>query len=220
MQPLLSQLDAQMQVREMSVKTREAYVAHVRGFCKHFGKSPRELGAREAERYLLHLRAQGRSPSTRNQCASAVKFLFRVVLDRPEDAGKVPLARRQQRLPDVLSGTEMLALFAAFKSITHLTLAMACYSAGLRVSEACRLTVQDIDAERGVLHVRHAKGAKDRMVTLSKSLLQQLRTYWKARRPKGPYLFELQRRPKRDPFWVVWVIHSQGPCGRGATAGS
>jgi len=190
MQELLSQLDAHMQVRELSPRSRQAYAYHVKGFCTHFGKSASELGAREAERYLIHLQGQKLSTSTRNQCACALKFLYRIVLDRPQDAGKIPLARQLQQLPDVLSGTEVLALFTAFTSIMHRTLAMTCYGAGLRVSEACKLSVRDIDAERGVLHVRHAKGGKDRMVTLSTALLQQLRAYWKARRPKGPYLFE------------------------------
>lgn len=190
MQELLSQLDAHMQVREMSPRSRQSYAYHVRCFCTHFGKNARELGAPDVERYLIHLQAQKLSTSTRNQCACALKFLFRIVLDRPDDARKIPLARSQQQLPEVLSGTEVLNLFAAFTSNQHLTLAMTCYAAGLRVSEACKLSVRDIDAERGVLHVRHGKGAKDRMVTLSAALLQQLRSYWKARRPKGDFLFE------------------------------
>ena len=114
MQELLSQLDAYMQVREMSVKTRQAYAGHVRAFCKHYGRSVSELGAREAERYLQHLQAQRRSTSTRNQCASALKFLYRVVLDRPQEATKIPLAKQRQQLPDVLSGNEVLALLGAF----------------------------------------------------------------------------------------------------------
>jgi site-specific recombinase XerD len=178
MQQLLSQLDAHMQVRELSPRSRQAYAYHVKGFCNHFGKSASELSARDAERYLIHLQTQKLSTSTRNQCACALKFLYRIVLDRPQDASKIPLARKQQQLPEVLSGTEVLALFAAFTSIMHRTLAMTCYGAGLRVSEACKLGVRDIDSERGVLHVRHAKGGKDRMVTLSAALLQQLRAYW------------------------------------------
>jgi site-specific recombinase XerD len=119
-----------------------------------------------------------------------LRFLYRVVLQRPKDAELIPLAKNRQRLPEVLSGSEVRGVLGAFESVVHRTIALVCYGAGLRLSEACRLCVQDIDSQRGVLHVRCAKGSKDRQVTLGPALLGALREYWKARRPRGPYLFE------------------------------
>jgi site-specific recombinase XerD len=73
---------------------------------------------------------------------------------------------------------------------------MAAYAGGLRLSEACKLQVGDIDSRRGVIHVRHGKGSKDRYVMLSQRLLQLLREYWRRTRQPGPYLFP-GRNPKR-----------------------
>jgi site-specific recombinase XerD len=69
------------------------------------------------------------------------------------------------------------------------------YAAGLRLSEACRLEVRDIDSKRGVIHVRQGKGGRDRFVMLGARLLVALRDYWKVVRPGGSYLF-----PGRDPL--------------------
>jgi len=112
------------------------------------------------------------------------------VLDRPECAARLPRARGQQRLPAVLSGSEVEAVLGQFRSVVHQTLALLCYGAGLRLSEACRLSIADIDSKRGVLHIRKAKGHKDRFVTMGPRLLAALRQCWKERRPRGPYLFE------------------------------
>jgi integrase/recombinase XerD len=191
MEQVLSKMSSCMQVREMSLKTRQVYEAHVTAFARFCGRCPSELGAQDVERYLLHLSVDKHlSSSTRNQCASALRFLYRVVLDRADEAERIPMARKQQRLPDVLSGSEVLAVLAGFTSVLHRTIALVCYGAGLRVSEACRLCIKDVDSKRQVLHVRCAKGNKDRQVTLGPSLLYALRACWKARRPSGPYLFE------------------------------
>lgn len=190
MESVLSRMDSCMRVREMSPKTRKAYLSHVRSFGKYGGRCPADLGPQAVERYLLHLTDRKLSTSTRNQCACALRFLFRVVLQRPEDAELIPLAKNRQQLPEVLSGSEVRAVLGAFESVVHRTIALVCYGAGLRLSEACRLCVRDIDSQRGVLHVRCAKGAKDRQVTLGPRLLDALRQYWKVRRPRGPYLFE------------------------------
>lgn len=191
MQELLLKLESCMQVRGRSASTLEAYRWHVKRFGEHFGCCPSKLGAAEAERFLLYLSVEAKqSASTRNQCSSALRFLYRVVLDRPEEAERIPMAKKSQRLPDVLSGSEVLAVLNAFTSVRQRTLAVLCYGAGLRISEACNLRVQDIDSKREVLHIRDAKGHKDRQVTLGTNLLCALRAYWKAYRPKGQLLFE------------------------------
>ena len=90
----------------------------------------------------------------------------------------------------------MKQLLAGLKAPVHRTLAALCYGAGLRISEACRLKVDDIDSRRMVIHVRNGKGGKDRQVALGAALLEQLRAYWRWRRPTGTYLFPGRRRSR------------------------
>ena len=190
MKDLLERTDECLVVRGLSLRTRETYLKHITRLAEFCKKSPHELDAKDAEQYLLHVTTKKHwSPSSRNQFASAIRFLFHVVLERPEAAERVPRAKRWQRLPAVLSGTEVLLLLNHLHSIVHRTLAILCYGAGLRVSEACTLKLDDIDSLRKVIHIRSAKGNKDRMVTLTPRLLQALRDYWKQRRPTGPHLF-------------------------------
>lgn len=190
MDELLDTMQSAMKVRELSPLTQEAYLRHVRKLGRYYERCPSELGPDEVECYLLHLTLLGRSASTRNQCAAALRFLYTEVLRRPRDASLLPQARTSKGLPTVLSGREVSAVLSAMPSALHTTLAMACYGAGLRVSEACRLRVADIDSKRMVLHVHSGKGRKDRQVKLSERLLRALRSYYKTRRPRGPYLFE------------------------------
>ena len=194
MEQLLTKMQSAMTVRGLTSLTQEAYLRHVRKLGEHFGAHPAELGPEQAERYLLYLTELGRSASTRNQCAAALRFLYAVVLQRPQYAGLLPKAKARKRLPAVLSGREVVAVIKALRSPLHRTLALCCYGAGLRISEACRLRVEDIDSKRMVLHVRNGKGQKDRQVTLSPRLLGALRSYYKQRRPSGAYLFEGRNR--------------------------
>ena len=112
-----------------------------------------------------------------------------VTLDRPEVVAGFKFPRQGRPLPDILSASEVEALLGRIASLRHRAVIMAAYGAGLRVSEACRLCVGDIDSRRGLIHVHDGKGGKDRYVMLSKRLLAVLREYWKAARPPGPYLF-------------------------------
>lgn len=198
MKEILQRLDECLIVRGLSLRTREAYVNHITKLAEFCKKDPSKLDAKDAEQYLLFVTTKkGWSPSSRNQFASAIRFLFNVVLEHPDTAERVPRAKKWQRLPSVLSGTEVLLLLNHLHSIVHRTLAILCYGAGLRLGEACSLKLDDIDSLRKVIHIRSAKGNKDRQVTLTPRLLQALRDYWKQRRPTGPYLFPgaIQDRP-------------------------
>src|SRR5262249_1572237 len=96
--------------------------------------------------------------------------------------------KQPRTLPVVLSPVEVARFFAAIGNLKHRAILIAAYAAGLRISEVTRLRVEDIDSQRMVIRVRQGKGQKDRYVMLSPRLLEILRTYWKAVRPRG-YLF-------------------------------
>ena len=99
-------------------------------------------------------------------------------------AEKIPFPKRPKFLPTVLSQEEVRRLLDATTSLKHRALFMALYGSGLRVSEACHLAVQDVDSGRMVIHVRQAKGHRDRDVMLSPVLLDELRQYFRRSRPK------------------------------------
>jgi site-specific recombinase XerD len=98
---------------------------------------------------------------------------------------KVPL-----KLLDIPSPTEVAAVLSELESPVCRTLLFCAYGAGLRVSEACKLCVGDIDSKRMVIVVRNGKGGRDRYAMLSPVLLEALRTYYRQLRPPQPYLFQ------------------------------
>ena len=125
------------------------------------------------------------SYKTYRQCLAAVKFLYKVTLGRPCEVEHLPFPRHRRRLPAVLSREQVAAVLGAVQGLKYRALLMTMYASGLRVSEACRLRVQDVDSPRMVLHVRDGKGGKDRLTLLSPRLLRLLRQYWKVDRPRG-----------------------------------
>ena len=176
---LRRRMQEELQRRNYSEMTCTCYIRHVAAFAKHFGKSPDLLGAEEIKKFQLHLIQQKVSWSTYIQAMAALRFLYVKTLGLAFMAEKIPYPRRPKHLPTVLSKEEVSRLLDATRYLKHRALLMTLYGAGLRVSEACRLTVADIDSSRMVIHVQQAKGRKDRDVMLSPVLLDTLRQYWK-----------------------------------------
>jgi site-specific recombinase XerD len=187
-----------MQLRNLSPHTIDAYVHAVAQFARYFGQAPEQLAAEQARQYLLHLvQDQHASWSRYNQARCALLFLYRNTLGRDEQFQMLPFARLPKRLPTVLSVEEVRRLLQTVQHHpAHQALLMTLYGAGLRISEALNLQPRDIDSQRMVIHVRSGKGNKDRLVQLSAHLLAVLRGYWRQCRP-GAWLFPQQRDPAR-----------------------
>jgi integrase/recombinase XerD len=110
-------------------------------------------------------------------------LLYRLTLQRPDVVVAIPYGKKPKPLPAVLGPDEVARLFAAVSDLRDRLLLQTAYAAGLRISEVVRLHVGDIDSQRLLLHVRAAKGRKDRLVPLSPLLLERLRDYWRRDRP-------------------------------------
>jgi site-specific recombinase XerD len=174
-----------MRVRNFSPKTQTAYVTQVARFAKHFGKSPEVLGPEEVRTYLVHLvNDKHVSWSLFNQTCCALKFLYRVTIPRDWQVVQIPFPRQEKKLPVAVSAGEVARFLDAIANIKHRAILMTAYAAGLRTSEVVHLRVADIDSERMVIRIQQGKGHKDRYVMLSPKLLELLRTYWKAVRPR------------------------------------
>lgn len=114
---------------------------------------------------------------------NGIRFLYLDVLAWPVLDLEVSLPKRPQRIPQLLTRAEVAAILAACPDGRYRTMMTLCYGCGLRLSEVLTVRVADIDGERSLLRIEQGKGAKDRLVPLSPTLLDQLRTYWRLYRP-------------------------------------
>ena len=183
---LRQRMSEDMQVRNFTPNTQLSYLQQVSLFARHFGKSPAVLGQEEIRSYQLYLTNEKKlSPSSIHTIIAALRFLYKVTLKRSWTfQNALPLPKKQQKLPIVLSPGEVLKFLDSVQNIEHRAILTTCYAAGLRISEAVHLKPTAIDGQRMVMRVEQGKGRKDRFVMLSPKLLEFLRYYWQARRPK------------------------------------
>lgn len=171
---LLVQVRQKLRARHYSYRTEQQYVAWIRRLVLHYDKRhPREISGAEIEAFLTHLAVESRvSASTQNQALSAILFLYRQVLEIELPwLENVVRARRPARLPTVLSQAEVEALLSHTGGTFRL-IAQLLYGSGLRLMEALRLRVKDVDFEYAQIVVRDGKGRKDRVTVLPEILVK------------------------------------------------
>lgn len=196
MSPLRKRMIDAMQVRGLAERTQQAYVSAVAALARHYGTSPELLDDAQLREYLLFLmRDRQLARSSVIQAGCAFRFLYHKVLQRPRDF-QVPLAKSQQRLPEILSREELARLFACAGEGKPRIVLMTAYGLGLRVSELCHLRVKDVDghADRMCVRVVQGKGAKDRYVPMPQDVRDLLRAWWRSARPRE-WLFAAQSDP-------------------------
>ena len=186
MTPVRQRMTEDMQVRNLSPHTQTSYVQQVSLFARYFDKSPEVLGPEEIRAYQVYLTNEKKlAPSSILIAVAALRFLYKVTLHKQwtfEDM--IPAPKKPQTLPVVLSPEEVLQFLDCIPGLQHRTILTACYAAGLRISEAVGLRPADIDSSRMVIRVEQGKGQKDRYVMLSPKLLESLRNWWRAAKPK------------------------------------
>jgi len=201
--PFLNRVREVIRARHYSIRTEQSYTQWVKRFILFHGKRhPKELGENEVVAFLTHLAVKRQvSPSTQNQALNALVFLYRHVLDQPlGDIIGAVRAKRPERLPVILTRTEVRQLFANLDG-PHWLPACLLYGSGLRLMECLRLRVKDLDFDHRAITVRCGKGGKDRVVTLPdpciKPLKQQLAQVCK-----------LHNKDLQDGFGAVWLPHA------------
>lgn len=192
---LLDQIRERIRYKHYSLRTEQTYVQWVRMFIKwHNLRHPRDMGREEIESFLSMLANERRvAASTHNQALSALLFLYREVLavDLPWLDG-VQRPRTPKRIPSVLTVAEVAALLSALPPEMAL-LARLLYGTGMRLMEGMRLRIKDVDFDRSVIVVRQAKGDKDRVVMLPRSLASDLRQQVLAARAQWEHDRQAQR---------------------------
>ena len=171
--PFIDSLRNAIRVRHYSIRTEQSYVGWVKHFIFFHGKRhPKDMGEQEVGAFLTHLAVNKNvAASTQNQALNALVFLYKAVLNRPlGDINGVVRAKKPQRLPVVLSCEEVRQVLDHIQGV-HWLIACLLYGSGLRLMEAVRLRVQDLDFNQCAIYVRNGKGGKDRMVTLASELI-------------------------------------------------
>ena len=187
---LLLRFCEMMEIRGLAPSTQEQYLKGVKFMSKKIGACFSSLSDDQVRSFLLELHRNGELKNRHVQIFG-IKFFFQYVLDRKVPALTIPLPRRRQSLPAVLSHDEVQLVLNFPHRLYHRSVLALCYSSGLRLSEALSLKWTQIDSKRLVIQIEEAKGRKDRTVGMSKKLLALLREYWKKERfpIESDYLF-------------------------------
>jgi len=199
---LIQRYREELQARHYARRTVATYEQWLRRFLRfHQRRHPREMGSAEVNAFLTHLAVEGQvSASTQNQALSALLFLYRELLERDLDLEGVIRARRRPRLPVVMSVAEVRAVLERLDGVEALV-AGVLYGGGLRLMEALRLRVHDLDLQRLQITVRDGKGGKDRRTMLPSRLTEGLKAHLEAVR-------RLHRQDLAEGYGKVQLPHA------------
>jgi site-specific recombinase XerD len=170
---LAEEMRKDMELRNLSPRTIDCYLGHMKNFSAYFNKSPKDMGDNEIRRYLLYLKREKKSSqATINQAYSAMKLFYVMTLGRTWNHKKLPRSKKERRLPTVLSMEEIKAIFAATHKLKYRAFFMTTYSGGLRINETVHLKVSDIDSDAMVIRVYQGKGRKDRHTLIGQTCVR------------------------------------------------
>ena len=170
-----------LKLKGLQPKTIEAYSRAIRRIGDYFGHRIDSLSEQQLTDYFTDLVAS-HSWSTVKLDLYGLKFYYAHVLRKPWVAPGLIKPPKSQRLPDIVTVEEARRLFAATRVVSYRVFYFTLYSLGLRLGEGLRLQVGDIDAARGRVHIRDAKGNRDRFVPLPNATHQVLRHFWQVHR--------------------------------------
>ncbi|MGO9543333.1 MAG: tyrosine-type recombinase/integrase [Rhodomicrobium sp.] len=186
--PLRARMIEDMTVRNFVADTQREYIRAVKKLAAFLKRSPDTATAEELRAFQLHLTKAGTNPPTVNATVTALRFFFKVTLDRPETTRHLVFVHEPRKLPRVLPPEDVLRLLEAAPNPKYKAALSVAYGAGLRAMEVVALKVADIDSQRMLIRVEQGKGRKDRFAMLSLQLLELLRDWYRIARPRL-YLF-------------------------------
>ncbi len=176
-----------------SKRTSEIYLYYINEFLSSIGKPPTRITSSDFQSYLNNYNFT--SVSQQNQIINAIRFLYKFGLDKKYDKVSFKRPKKEKKLPIVIDGELIKKKLDDIDNLKHKTILTLTYSVGLRVSEVVNLKIEDIDSSRMLIHIKNAKGRKDRVVPLSEYVLKLLRNYYKEYKPET-YLFNGQNSPQ------------------------
>lgn len=194
MQNKLQRASQEMKIRNYSPKTAKAYLYGLKKYFDFKGADFEILDVQNIRDFLEKCAKNNDSPQTRNLHLNALKFYYKEVLKLNEKI-EIQTARKNLSLPVVLSREEIKQLIEASANIKHRLLLALAYGAGLRVSEVVNLQVQDVDLNELTIHIKQAKGNKDRITVFPEKLVNQI-TQLMAGKEKHEFLLASERGGK------------------------
>lgn len=179
-----------LELKQYTLNTAKVYIPMFEKFINHYKEMELiELNENHIREYLLILIKEGRSSSYQNQMLNSIKFYYEIVLGMSNRFYEIERPRKNKTLPTVISKEEVLLMINMTNNIKHKCILGLLYGSGLRRSELLNLKIEDINSKRMVIHLKNAKGNKDRLTLLSKNVLVDLRQYYSKYKPKE-FLFE------------------------------
>ncbi|MDX1903556.1 MAG: tyrosine-type recombinase/integrase [Thermonemataceae bacterium] len=192
-QELLTKFRKKLSIQRYAHSTIQTYGNCLSKFLKAFEKYElKNVSEKNIENYIAHLlKVEKISDSYQKQMLGAIGKFYELIYNKQLNLFALYPKRKKSTLPKYISQREVKKMFEMTNNLKHLCILKLLYGAGLRLSEVLDLKISSIDSENMLIHIRNSKGKKDRTVMLSKSLLLDLRAYFKEYRPKN-YLFEGQ----------------------------
>lgn len=195
--PLRQRMINDMSVRNFVPDTQREYIRAVKNLTIFLKRSPDTATAEDLRAFQLHMTETGVRPPTINATVTALRFFFKVTVDRPETTRHLVFVYEPRKLPRILPPEDVLRLLEAAPNPKSKAALSVAYGAGLRAMEVVALKVTDIDSQRMLLRVEMGKGRKDRFAMLSPQLLELLRDWYRIARPR---LYMFPGRDKIGPM--------------------
>lgn len=188
---ILKIFEEKLRYKNYSEKSIRLYLSYLKSFIEYGGiKDSYQVRTQQIVSFLEN--HQYSSCSQQNQYIGALKLFAKYILNKKDiHLTKIERPKSEKKLPRVIDGEFIKTQLLKIENLKHKTILTMTYSVGLRVSEVVNLKIQDIDSKRMLIHIKNAKGRKDRIVPLSQNVLDLLREYYKKYKPKE-YLFNGQ----------------------------
>ncbi len=204
---LLKKAKQKLRIRNYSEQTIASYLSAINHFANWLiMKKVTHVSDECVEKYLYHLKqAEKRSISSMKQTIASLKFIYTDILNQDIPDSLQVRFRKEEKIPVVLSESEVAKIFNEITNLKHKAILMTIYSSGLRLNELLSLQIKDIDFDRDLIIIKQGKGRKDRQSVLSQSLKELLNQYYGEYRPKE-YVFEGQKGGKYSPSSVQAIM--------------
>lgn len=194
MKEYLNKVIRELKLRNYSPKTIKAYLLCIEFYLKYKKVGFEKLEEENIKDFLLLLKEKGKSPQTINLYLNSIKFFYNQVLKIYKKID-LKFAKRNKNLPIVLSKEEINKVIENTSNIKHKLIIKLSYGSGLRVSETVNLKVKDIDMDQLLIHIKEAKGMKDRITVFPEKILNDIKNII-AGKDKDDFVFESERGGK------------------------